>query len=184
MVCLNSALLIRTMVVRCGTEMPQSRRSLAYDNNQHWVLKMQEKSHLMIPMANSVTHWYGVGLNISLDMIAGSGYLNEGHVSFWISGTYGLSQLRKKKNIYISKTRNPETYGTLFLTTWEKMLPNSSSCLLFSKANLSLHLFSKWRYYSVNRIWSQGTEITQFLANFLLILLNNHDYNDFIHKSH
>lgn len=155
-----------------GTEMPQSRKSLDSDNKQHWVLKKQEKLHLMIPMTNNVTLWYVFWLNQSGD-----------DSRIWlISRTYGLSQLCKKKNIY--KTRNAETYGTLFLTTWKKMLLNSSSCLLFSKAILSPHLFSKWHYYSINRIWSQVNEIAQFLATFILILLNNHDYNDFINKSH
>lgn len=163
---------MRTHDHKPGTEMPQSRRSLDSDENQHWVFKKQEKSHLVIPMTNSVTLWYGFCLNQFWD-----------DSRIWlISRTYGLSQLCKEKNIY--NTRNAETYGILFLTTWKKKLLNSSSCVLFSKAILSLHLFSKWHYYSVNRIWSQQIEVAQFLANFILILLNNHDYNDFIHKSH
>jgi len=42
-----------TPTQQCGTEMPQSRRSLAHDNNQLWVLKKWEKLHFMVPMANS-----------------------------------------------------------------------------------------------------------------------------------
>lgn len=108
-----------------GTEMPQTRRSLDSDSNQYWVFKKQEKLHLWC-LCPIVWH-FDVDLDfISCEMIAGRIWL--------ISRTYGLSQLYKKKNIY--NTKNAETYGILFLTTWKRMLLNSS--FLFSLARLFL----------------------------------------------
>lgn len=155
-----------------------------YDNNQLYVLKKRKKSHLMIQMANSITLEYGLELNQPWH---GSRiWLSDWETCLFESLGHMVwdSYVKNNHEKYIIKTRNAETYGTLFLITWEKMLPNRSTCLLVSKANLSLHLFSRCHYYSVNRIWRQGTEIAQFLANFPLILLKNHYYNDFIHKSH
>lgn len=86
-----------------STEMPQSRRSLHSDSNQHWVFKKQGKSYLVIPMASSVMLGYGPSLN----------QFGDDSRVWLISRTYGLSQLCKKKNIY--NTRNAETYGILFL---------------------------------------------------------------------
>lgn len=117
----QTTVVMRTHNHKHGTEMPQSRKSLDSDNNQYWVFKKQEKLHFVMPLPNSVTLWYGLRL-----------YQFWDDSRIWlISRTYGLSQLCKKKNIY--NTRNAETYGILFLTTWKKMLLNSSSCLLFRR---------------------------------------------------